>query len=289
VIERATVEAVDLPFAEAIRFFTEKVNTPTRRWTDLWEAAHARAFSVAGAMRDALLDDFRREIAKALEQGTTLEEFRGSFDEIVKKHGWKHTGAPAPAPAGSGSGSGEPGKPGAPGWRARIIYETNLSMAFSAGRHAQMTDPDVLAAYPYWRYRHSGALHPRLQHLAWDGLTLAASDSFWSWAWPPNGFNCGCYVEPVSTRGLRRERRGLDASPPPEPQPYLDRKTGQWKTTPKGIDPGFGYNVGEAWRGRPDFRAVPPAPPAPPLGGSGSRNGEPGKPGAPAPEIGARR
>ena len=34
---------------EAERYFRDKVNMPTRRWNDLWQGQHARAFVVAGA------------------------------------------------------------------------------------------------------------------------------------------------------------------------------------------------------------------------------------------------
>lgn len=250
-IAQGTVEAVDLPFAEAIAFFAQKANVKTKSWTDVWAKAHARAFAVAGAATDALVEDFRQAVFKAISSGTTLDEFRADFDRIVARHGWEHTGTA--------------------GWRARIIYETNLSMAYSAGRYAQQTDPDVLAVYPFWQYRHSGNPHPRLQHLAWDGLTLRADDPWWQTHYPPNGWNCGCYTEPVTARGLGRQgKSGPDPAPPLEPQPFLDRKTGEIRTVPKGIDPGFAYNPGEAWRGAVQIpgraiTATPVAPPAPSL------------------------
>lgn len=101
-----TVSALDLPFDEAINFFRQKINIKTQVWTDVYAAAHSRAFMVAGAATDALLDDFRREIQKALEEGTTIEEFRQSFDAIVEKHGWDYRGKR--------------------NWRTRIIFDTNL-------------------------------------------------------------------------------------------------------------------------------------------------------------------
>jgi hypothetical protein len=224
-VATGTAEGIGLPFREAIAFFLQKTNTPTRRWTDVWRAAHSRSFMVAGAASDALLDDFRAEIAKALEQGTTLAEFRARFDEIVARHGWVHTGAP--------------------GWRARIIYETNLSTAYSAGRYAQATEPETLAAYPYWQYVHSRARHPRRQHQAWDGLVLRADDPFWKTHYPPNGWRCGCRVRPLSARGLARQgRSGPDAAPPVVTRPWTNPSTGRVEQVPEGIDPGFDYNPG---------------------------------------------
>ncbi len=223
------VDAFDLPFQEAVDFFRQKARVPTSHWTDVWRIAHSHAFMVAGAASDALLADFQASIAKALEQGTTLAEFRRDFDTIVEKHGWSYNGAP--------------------GWRARIIYETNLSTAYSAGRYAQQTTPEALKVFPYWEYVHSGSPHPRVQHLAWNGLTLRADDPFWASHYPPNGWHCGCRVRPVSRAGLgRMGKSGPDEAPEIETRPWRNPKTGEVHRVPVGIDPGFDYNPGLAWK-----------------------------------------
>ncbi|WP_051630410.1 phage head morphogenesis protein [Afifella pfennigii] len=227
-----TAEALDLPFEEAISFFRQKANVPTRRWSDVYAAAHSHSFMVAGAASDALLSDFRAEIDKALEQGTTLADFRKAFDGIVGKHGWSYTGGR--------------------NWRTRVIVETNLRTAFAAGRYAQQTLPETLAAFPFWQYHHSGSLHPREQHLAWDGLVLRADDPFWTTNYPPNGWRCGCFTTPVSEAGLRRQGK---AGPDPSPQLSFETKVvgGVPRQVPNGVDPGFEYNPGQSWLsgGRP--------------------------------------
>jgi hypothetical protein len=217
--------AAGLPFEEAIGYFRAKTNVPTEGWTDLWQGEHVRAFSVAGAAGEALLQDFRREVDRAIAEGRPYGEFRAAFDEIVRRHGWSHTGTADR--------------------RARVIYHTNLAMAFSAGRYAQMSDPYVLALHPYWQYRHSGAKHPRLDHLKWDGTVLRADDPFWRVAWPPNGWGCGCYVSPVTRRAVRR--MGLDGpmrAPNLETWAETDAATGRRITRVQGIDKGFAYNPG---------------------------------------------
>ncbi len=86
--------------AEAIRFFRQKVNLPTRAWTDLWEGMHARAFVVAGAQQAELLADFRTAVEKAIGEGTTLADFRKDFDRIVASHGWSYRRARSTASRG---------------------------------------------------------------------------------------------------------------------------------------------------------------------------------------------
>lgn len=246
----STVDALSLPFREAIEFLRQKVPTATDGWTDVWQKANAKAFAVAGAKTKALLGDFRREVLRALEAGSTLQEFRAAFDDIVRKHGWQHTGKAA--------------------WRSRIIYETNLSMAYAAGRYAQMTEPETLAAFPYWQYVHSGARHPRKQHLDWNGTVLAADDPFWDWAYPPNGWGCGCRVRPLTRAGLRRQgKSGPDRAPERVPTEMVHRRTGEVLRGSRGVDFGFDYNPGQAWRDRPagdvpGLRAATSAPAAAP-------------------------
>ncbi|WP_332117255.1 phage minor head protein [Azorhizobium caulinodans] len=226
-----TISAVAMPFDEAVAYLGSKTNVTSKDYTDVWGKANVKSFTVAGAATEALVSDFRAEVAKALEKGTSLQEFRKSFESLVAKHGWDHTGKP--------------------GWRARIIYETNLGMAYSAGRYAQQTEAETLAAFPYWEYVHSGALHPRRQHLAWNGLTLRADDPFWQTHYPPNGWRCGCRTRPVSARGLQRMgKSGPDTAPPIRLKTYTNRKTGEVFEVPEGIDPGFDYNVGQEWTGK---------------------------------------
>lgn len=230
-------QAIDLPFDEAIAFFRQKLNIPTNRWTDVWQHGHSRGFMVAGAASEALVQDFREAVTRAIEAGTTLAEFRSAFETIADQHGWSYTGTP--------------------GWRSQIIYETNLSTAYAAGRYAQATEPDTLAVFPYWQYVHSGSAHPRLDHLAWNGLTLRADDGWWRTHYPPNGWRCGCTIRVMSERDLRRTgKRGPDSAPPLELRSVNVPGRGPVQV-PKGIDPGFAYNPGAAWK-RGDV--TPPSP-----------------------------
>lgn len=232
---QSTISALDLPFAEAIRYFRAKANVTTRRWYDVYGAASSRAFWVAGAATSALVEDFRQAIDKAIAEGTSLAEFRKDFDNIVARNGWR----------------GWKGEESAAGraWRTRLIYETNLRTAYSAGRFAALTKPETLKVFPYWQYHHSGSNHPRLEHLAWDGLVLRADDTFWTTNYPPNGWHCGCYVTPVSGDDLKRQGKNRpDVSP--ELLPIAKDVGGKRVIVPKGVDAGFEYNPGREWLAR---------------------------------------
>lgn len=226
-----------VPFQEAIDFFRQKLNLPSQTWRDIEGRSHDRAFVVAGAMKDALLADLRAEIDKAIAGKTTLEEFRKNFDAIVARHGW--TGW-----TGEGSEAGR-------AWRTRVIYETNLKTAYAAGRYAQMTDPDIVKVYKWWRYRHAFYRQPeraRPEHRdIWNGTVLRFDDPWWDTHYPPNGWNCSCGVETLSDRELKAEGIEPDEAPPITTRTVIDPKTGEKVQVPNGIDFGWDHAPGQDW------------------------------------------
>lgn len=244
-------EAGPLPFKEAIDFSSAKVNLPTRRYDDLRHGAHVRAFSVAGMTRDDWLTEIRAAIDKAQVSGTGLKEFQNTFDEFVKRTGWQFN-ARGKTPEERSA------------WRARIIYKTNMRVSYMAGRYKQMTDPAVLKYRPYWRYKHSGALHPRKLDLSWNGLVLLATDPAWKIMFPPNGWGCGCDVEALSKRDLAKlGKSGPDEAPDLAPYQGKDPRTGEIEMRYLGIDRGWEYNPGEEWlNGVVPKELAQPLPPA---------------------------
>ncbi len=201
----------DLPFPEAIE-----------HWDDIAGQAHDQYFTVAGATKADLLKDLHEAVRKGIAEGATLAEFRKDFDKAVAKHGWEDfTGSDTP---------------GGIAWRTEVIYGTNLRTAYAAGRYDQMRA--VAKDRPYLRYHHNDTvLTPRPEHLAWDGLILAADDPWWQTHLPPNGWGCRCWVESLAERDLQREGRDGPDQAPPSP---IDPKTG----APVGIDRGWDHTPG---------------------------------------------
>jgi len=220
-----TAEFKSLPFDEAIKFFRQKVNLSTKTWTDIWQSMHDRSFVVAGAMKDELIQDLRAAIDKALAEGTTIEDFRKSFDETVKKNGWSYKGER--------------------GWRTGVIFNTNLRTSYAAGHYKQMTDPDVLTARPYWKYIGGLSENPRPLHLQWNGTILPADDPWWDTHYPPNGWGCKCEVVSVSGSEMKRDGEKMSRRPDNGTYEWVDKKTGEVHDVPYGIDPGWAYNPGK--------------------------------------------
>lgn len=226
-----------VPFQEAIDFFRQKVTLPSKTWRDILGRSHDRAFVVAGATKDALLADLRAEIDKAIAGKTTLADFRARFDEIVARQGW--------------SGFAGDGSEGGRAWRTRVIYETNLKTSYAAGRYAQMTDPDIVKIYKWWRYRHAFYRVPvkeRYEHAhVWDGLVLAWNDPWWDTHYPPNGWECSCGVETLSDRDLKAEGISPSTAPDLGTRSVVDPKTGDKVQVPNGIDFGWDHAPGRDW------------------------------------------
>ena len=219
-----------LPFAEQINYYRQKLDLPTESYADIYGAEHDHAFVVAGANRLDMVADFRKAVDKAIADGTTLEEFRKDFDDIVAKYGWQYHGGHD--------------------WRSRIIYDTNLHASYQAGRYEQQQEMKHLR--PYWEYRHrDGQKHPRPEHEAWNGLVLHCDDPWWQTHYPVNAYGCKCTVFAHSKRSLERSGLKVGEAPAVEWQERLIGKNSnnpRVVSVPKGIDPGFdripGKNAG---------------------------------------------
>ncbi len=243
----ASVAHGSVPFQEQIEFFRRKINLPTAAWTDIYTKEHDWAFVVAGANRDEIVGAFRDSIEKAIAEGATLEEFRRDFDAIVEKFGWDYKGGR--------------------NWRSRVIYETNLRSSYAAGRYQQLQE--LKRVRPFWMYVHSDAVvHPRPEHLAWDGLVLPADDPWWDTHFGPNGWGCQCTVQGLNHRDLLRLGKTVGTAPPIEMRKVIIGKRSpngpREVTVPAGIDPGFEYTPGKARL----LSEIPPERPTPPIAGT---------------------
>lgn len=210
-----------LPFQEAIDYHGNKLALPSKAWDDIVGREHGRAFIVAGAGTDELVTGFYEAIGKAIAEGRTLTDFRKDFDRLVTTHGWTYNGSR--------------------GWRSAIIYNTNLSQAYSAGRWEQGKSLDD----PIGRYRHNPSEHERKTHKDWHGITLPLGHSWWGTHWPVNDWGCHCQVDILSRRAAIRA--GWTISADPAPDKMVEKKIGgQTVMVPDGIGAGFDYNPGEA-------------------------------------------
>lgn len=181
---------------EALAWFRARVPITPGRWLKLAADAKQRAFRVAGVTRMSLVTDVWRAIEQALAQGLPYEAFEATVGpKLIEAWGDTVTN---------------------PSHRLQTIYNTNVQSAYAAGRHAQMTDPDVLKSRPYWLY--DSVLDSGTTELCrtLNGTILPADDPFWQTHYPPNHFGCRAGVRTLTTKGAER-RGGVTPAPPSLP------------------------------------------------------------------------
>lgn len=235
---------IGLPPVEAIAYFEAKGYAFSWRWQDVWEEAHAKAFTVAKAMKLDILQDIKGALDKAVTDGTTFDTFKKELIPTLQAKGWW--------------GKTEEGAQLGSASRLDNIFRTNIQSAYSAGRYkTQMENVDDR---PYWQYLAVMDSRTRPAHSALNGKVFRFDDPFWNTHYPPNGFKCRCRVreydkKEIKDRGIKIESgtgkmvwedwplsmRSDETRPVAG---YRDTKTGKTTFT----DLGFSTNPGKvAW------------------------------------------
>ncbi len=224
-----------VPFTEAFSAFERRLKNKvgTKYWDDMVGHAHAQSFTVAGATKAELLNDFGKSIADIQKAGGTLNDFRKEFDTIVAKHGWSYNGAR--------------------GWRTRVIFETNMRTSYAAGRWQQVekraSREKKKGRELFLIYDTARDERVRDAHDNWRDIVRPVNDEFWITHYPPNGWGCRCIARTASESYLKS--RKLDSTPDnlmPEIQTEdrINTRTGEvYKDQIPGIDTGWNYNVGQ--------------------------------------------
>jgi len=243
------------PPPEASRFLANKGWQPAFSWRDVEPEEHAVSFTVAKAMQMDVLSDIRGEVQRALDEGVPFEEFQRTLRPRLERLGWwgrREMVDPA-------TGLTETVQLGSPR-RLRTIYRANLRAARAAGQWDRIER--TKEARPYLVYRLGPSERHRPEHAAKEGLVLSVDDPFWDRWMPPNGWDCKCWVRQISRE--EGERLGVDDSPEVPVRRVVNRRTGEVRDVPRGIDPGWERNPGaQRVRAAIDFldgrlRSAPP-------------------------------
>ncbi|HOE18396.1 MAG TPA: phage minor head protein [Syntrophorhabdaceae bacterium] len=184
------LHAFGLKPEKAIEYFKSKGYTFSWNWQDTWQEAHAKAFTVAKAMRMDILQDIRESVQKALDDGITFRQFRKDLTPKLQAKGWWGKKLIGDAEGGQTVQLGSPR-------RLATIYQTNLQTAYMAGRYKEMMDN--VEDRPYWQYVAVLDAKTRPAHRALHGKVFRYDDPFWKALYPPNGWNCFPSGTPVAT------------------------------------------------------------------------------------------
>lgn len=221
---------IGLPPKDTVEFFRAKGRTLiSRRWWDVWQEEHVRARTIAGVNDLTVINAVYSEIDKVLADGGTLAMFKNAV-----LPGLQQAVANGSAPKSILTDQ-----------RLQIIYSTNLRMARAAGQWKRI---EALKESAPW-LMYSAVLDRRTRplHRQWDSTILSVDDAWWDTHYPPCGWNCRCNVIQLSDRDLSTMALKPSSSPPQDGAPVdFIRGDGIIESVPRGIDPGFAYNVGKA-------------------------------------------
>ena len=224
------------PPPEVARFFRNKGIRDSFSFEDVEPEEHAVAFSVAKATKADVLKDIRTAVQKAIDEGQTLEQFSRDLTPMLQAKGWwgkQLMGDPL-------TGELQVVRLGSPR-RLRTIYNANLRSARAAGQWERIERTKKLL--PYLEYRLGPSENHRPAHEAKQGLILPVDDPFWDEWMPPNGWGCKCWVRQITR--AEAERRGVSEAPKVPSNGYENRRTGEIRPVPAGIDPGWDRNPGK--------------------------------------------
>lgn len=242
--------AIGLPPAEAIAYFEAKGYAIGWGWQDVWQEAHAKAFTAAGVMKADVLADLKGGLSDALKTGSTRREYIIAMEDQLKKKGWWGKDAQTDKATGEMHGKGLTPR------RLETIFDTNMQSAYSAGRYK--TFMANAANRPYWMYVAVMDRRTRPAHAALNGRTFRYDDAIWATSYPPNGFRCRCAVraldgEDIKTRGIdlsSSEGKLSDVEVPTSRKPDAPKATvTRFEYAPGKFfapDPGFNFNTGAA-------------------------------------------
>ncbi|WP_205894928.1 phage head morphogenesis protein, partial [Metapseudomonas otitidis] len=222
------VELRPLPPAEAIEYFRQKGVAIGFDYRDVWQAEHQAAFTVAKVLQLDILQDIRAEIDRALVEGTTLQDFRKRLTPALQEKGWWGRQVQRDPLTGA-EGEVQLGSPR----RLKVIYDTNLRTAHSEGQWARIQDNKE--AFPYLEYDGNNSEHPRLDHSAWDGLTLPVDHPFWQAHFPVKAYGCKCRARPRTASQVERSGRPVGPAPVVPLVPYVNKRTGEVQQIPAGV------------------------------------------------------
>lgn len=253
--------AIGLPPERAVEYFKQKGYAFSWDWHDMWQESHAKAFTVAKAMKMDILQDIHDAVEQAIKNGDTLRDFQKALEPKLKAKGWWCKVRTGDVPGFDPATGGDPDRMvqlGSPR-RLETIYRTNMQTALMAGQYkAAMENVDNR---PYWQYVAVMDNRTRPAHGALNGKVFRYDDIFWRTHFPPLGFRCRCRMTALTEAEVKKE--GLTVSKGEDHITWEDRVVAT-KGDKAGLieqvavyhdpftgmdiatDPGWSYNPGQA-------------------------------------------
>lgn len=214
-----------LPMVEAQAFWADKVQMSPGEFYRLADTAKIRAFAVSGIAKGDELNSVFKALARAIENGTTLDDFKQECAATFERRGWT----------------------GRRTWRVDNIFRTNIQTAYSVGHYRYLQDNIDL--FEIWMYSAINDSRTRPTHLAMHRRAWPGNHPIWKIWFPPNGYRCRCSVIGMTlAQALRRGVKVDTVDPTNTLIEPIDPRTGNRLPARQLLaDPGFNTNPGEVY------------------------------------------
>ena len=231
-------------------------------WRNIYAREHATAFTVAKLKYLNLLGMVQKEIRHSIEHGDKFSDFQKRIqpklqrwlDSVRRQDPDKLEGAEL-----------EKWRQRKDRYRLRRIFETNTRQAYAQHHYQRGMDNSFNT---HLIYRIGPSINHRVDHVMLDATVLPKDHPLiylGDTHFPPNGWNCKCYVRFLSKDDVAKARKhgvvDLESTDPrtghhtktkpiSETAPVIqwrkfERKDGQIVRVPRNIDPGFEWNAGQ--------------------------------------------
>ena len=144
-----------------------------------------RAFYIAGVERDFILNNAKDVIGKVIAGDITRDEGMFELEMLFNRY---IQDSQIERDTGLVSMS-----------RLETIIRTNETEAINRGRKIMFDNPDVEDFVPYIRYRAITDTRTRETHRAMHNRIYKKNNPIWEKISPPAGFNCRCFIVPVTS------------------------------------------------------------------------------------------
>lgn len=196
---------------DAVRYLASKGLQLSFNYDEMMHEAHHRAFTVAKITKLDLLRDMHHSLVDAQKSGVTFAQWKRDIKPTLQKYGWwGKTEVRNPT-------TGETKEIYVGSRRLNTIFDTNMRVSYSVGRHRQLMG---LEDAVYWRYVAVLDGNTRPTHAARDGIILHRDHPWWKKNYPPNAWRCRCKVrayrkDEIEAKGWNIHTGGLEniASP----------------------------------------------------------------------------
>jgi len=171
---------------DAMAYLSRKkvIVDPSNDWFNINSGEHAQTFSVAHLASVDMANQIFQFMNEALENGETLADFKKNMKPLMEKTGWY------------GRDDISKDNKAYINWRLKIMYETNMSTAYSAGHYRQQIRG--AEGRPYLLYKQIQRPTKNDKHEPLHNTAMPINDPFWDKYYPPNDYGCGCYTVSIS-------------------------------------------------------------------------------------------